>query len=168
MFKRLIKKKYSADYYKMMRKNRAALNKINKEAAPWEYGHGIEYLVQFLRWMSDYYKLNENVWGMEAKDEDPKRYGNVPTRLETLEKTLYYYDMWQSAEERYITVVDHPETYKTHDNGDGTVTIEDLGCHCEYKCGTTKETYRQMFKEQKYYKRKFFNMINKYLESWWD
>ena len=118
--------------------------------------------------MQEYYKLGINVWAMERRDEDPKRYKNVPTRYESISKALEYYDKWQNLEEEYITVVDHHETYKTHENGDGTVTIDDLGFHCEYKYGSAKRTYKKLHKDQEKYKKLFFKTIMEHLEEWWD
>lgn len=169
--------KYSQDYYDMLKEGAEKLDKIHKSArkSPWEWSWGLDYLVAFIRFMRDYYKVGENVWAMEQKDEDPKRYKNVPTRLQTLEKTLYYYDKWQNLESEYIRVVDHPKTYRAHDNGDGTVTIQDMGFHCEYKYGPRNNrrkammiTYKKLNKDQAKYKKKFYKMLMKYMESWWD
>ena len=158
------------DYQAMMAKYKKSLTNINKDAchSPWEWSWGLDYLVEFLRFMKDYYTLGVNVWAMERKDEDPKRYKNAPTRLETLTKTLEYYDKWQGLEEEYIKVIDHHETYKEHDNGDGTVTIDDLGYHCEYKYGSMKKTYKKLVKAQEKYKKLFFMSLAEHMEEWWD
>ena len=161
-------KKFSEEYYAMIKQHKDALTDINERGAesPWEYSFGLDYLVEFLRSMRDYYERGENVWADDEK----------PTRLETLNKTLDYYEMWISAEDRYIQVIEHPETYKTQDNNDGTVTVIDLGFHCEYRCGkkfktgrkAMKHCYKQIRKEQKKYKHLFFKMLEKYMEEWWD
>lgn len=83
-------------------------------------------------------------------------------------KTLEYYDKWQGLEDEYIKVIYHPETYESKDNGDGTVTILDMGCHCEYKYGSMKRTYRKLAKEQEKYKKLFFDSLRKYHALWWD
>ena len=169
---------YSQEYYDMIEKHRAALTDINERGAgcPWEWSFGFDYLVEFIKSMRDYYERGENVWAIEYRDEDPKKYKNVPTRLETLNQTLDYYEKWISAEERYIRVVEHPETYKSQDNGDGTVTILDHGFHCEYLCGkkfktgrkAMKRCYKDLRKEQKKYKHLFFKMLEDHMEEWWD
>ena len=173
----LSNKEWSKDYYDMLKEGAEKLDEIHECArkSPWEWSWGLDYFVEFLRFMRNYYKLGENVWAMERRDEDPKRYKNVPSRLESLEKTLYYYDKWQNLAEDYIKVVNHPETYRTHDNGDGTVTIQDMGFHCEYKYGphnnkkkAAKITYKRLSKDQAKYKKKFYKMLMKYLEDWWD
>lgn len=173
----LSNKKWSKDYYDMLKEGAEKLDEIHECArkSPWEWSWGLDYFVEFLRFMRDYYKLGENVLAMERRDEDPKRYKNVPSRLESLEKTLYYYDKWQNLEKDYIKIVKHPETYRTRDNGDGTVTIQDMGFHCEYKYGprnnkrkAMKITYKKLNKDQAKYKKKFYKMLMKYLEDWWD
>jgi len=165
------------DYQAMMTEYKKSLGKINKDgcSSPWEWSYGLDYLVEFLRFMKDYYTLGVNVWAMERKDEDPKKYKNAPTRLQTLTKTLEYYDKWQNLEDEYITVVEHPETFKEHDNGDGTVTIDDFGFHCEYKYGpknnrrkAMKITYKKLYKAQQKYKKLFFMSLFEHIEEWWD
>lgn len=165
------------DYQVMMAKYKKSLTKINKDASvcPWEWSYGLDYFVEFLRFMQEYYKLGVNVWAMERKDEDPKRYKNVPTRYESLTQALAYYDKWQGLEDEYITVVHHPETYKSHDNDNGTVTVDDFGFHCEYKFGpknntrkAMKITYKKLHKEQEKYKKLFVNYVAKHMHEWWD
>lgn len=146
----------SQAYYDMMDNHSKALKDIADEAGPWEWEYGLDLFVEHLRWMKDYYTINENVW---CEDHN---------RLETITKALEYYDKWQSVEDEYITVVDHPETYKTTDNGDGTVTVNSFGFHCEYKCGSMKRTYRKIAKLQKKYKKLFFKTVLENMESWWD
>lgn len=158
------------DYQAMLAKYKKSLAHINTHAcaSPWEWSWGLNYLVEFLRFMRDYYALGVNVWSMERKDEDPKRYKNYPTRLDTLTKTLEYYDKWQGLEDEYVKVVDHPETYKERSNGDWTVSIDDFWRHCEYKCGSMKKTYEKLAKEQEKYKKLFFASLAEHIEEWWD
>lgn len=160
-------KSRSPEYTAMMEKHGKALMRIAADAVPWEWSYSLDALVEFLRWMRDYYKLGENVWGMELKDEDPKHFKNHPTRLESIEKTLAYYDKWQGLEDEYIKVVRTGEL-KSHDNGDGTSTIDDLGCKYIYKYGSMKRTYKKLHKAQNKYKKLFYKMLYKYMESWWD
>ena len=162
-----VKSEKSPEYYAMMEKYKKSLTKINKECYknPWEYAFGLDHLVEFLRFMRDYYALGENVWAEEDKEWVK---GVKYTRLETLEQTLYYYDKWQHIDEEYVKVIKHPETYKEHDNGDGTFTVDDFGYHCEYKYGSAKRTYRKIYKEKKKYKKLFFKHLYTYIESWWD
>lgn len=167
-FDELKTKEHSQEYKNMMKIHKKEWENITENVGPWEWSYGLDALVEHLRWMRDYYKLGENVWGMEKKDEDPKRYRNVPTRLQTLEETLFYYDSWMNLKDEYIKVINHQETYKEHDNNDGTVTIENLGFHCKYKYGSINKTYKKLHKEETKYKKKFFKMLYKYIEEWWD
>ena len=163
----LAPKEYSDKYTAMMNKYRKSLNKLNKEGnhCPWEWSFGLDYLVEFLRFMRDYYALGENVW---AQEDCEWVKGVKYTRLQTLTKTLEYYDKWQNVENEYIQVVYHPETYAEHDNEDGTTTVDDLGFHCVYKYGTAKRTRKKIRKVQDKYKKLFFKNLYKYIETWWD
>ena len=161
----------SPEYLAMMENHRKEWAEIAENAGPWEWSYGLDALVEHLRWMRDYYKLGENVWGQEDKEW---KKGVKYTRLETLEKTLFYYDKWMNLEDEYIQVVHHGEM-KSHDNGDGTATIDDLGFHCVYKYGprnnkrrAMKITYRKLYKAEQKYKKLFYKMLFKYMESWWD
>lgn len=158
------------DYQAMLAKYKKSLTHINANAcvSPWEWSWGLNYFVEFLRFMRDYYALGVNVWAMERKDEDPERYKNAPTRLETLTEAIAYYDKWQGLEDEYVKVVDHPETYKERSNGDGTVSIDDFGCHCEYKYGSVKKTYEKLLEDQEKYKKLFFTSLAEHIEEWWD
>lgn len=158
------------DYQAMLEKYKKSLTHINAHAcaSPWEWSWGLNYFVEFLRFMKDYYALGVNVWAMERKDEDPERYKNAPTRLETLTEAIAYYDKWQGLEDEYVKVVDHPETYKERSNGDGTVSIDDFGCHCEYKYGSVKKTYEKLLEDQEKYKKLFFASLAEHIEEWWD
>ena len=128
-----------------------------------------DFMASYIRWMIEYYERGENVWGAPEDDH----------RLETLKKAIYYYDRWQNIEDECIQIVDHPETYREHDNGDGTITIDDLGYHCVYKYGpkgNSKKahhkammiTHKKVHKMQQRYKKLFFKTVAKNLESWWD
>lgn len=165
-FNKILETKRSPEYIRMMAQNKRKLTNINKDAArnPWEWSFGLDYFVQFLRFMRDYYKMGENVWSIEDKEW---KKGIKNTRLENIEKTLAYYDKWQNLEDEYIKIEKYGEI-KTHDNGDGTATIDDLGCRCIYKYGSAKRTYKKLAKAQKKYKHLFFKMIEEHLEEWWD
>lgn len=164
-------KEHSPKYKEMMERHQKAWAEIAENAEPWDWSYGLDALVEHLSWMRDYYALGENVWGQEDKE---RKKGVKYTRLETLEKTLFYYDKWMGLEDEYIQTVHHGEM-KSHDNGDGTATIDDLGFHCIYKYGprnnkhkAMKITYRKLHKAQQKYKKLFYKMLYKYMESWWD
>ena len=151
-------KEYSPAYKEMMAKHQQEWKDIADNAGPWEWSYGLDALIEHIRWMYEYYELGENVWGAPEKD----------TRLQTLAEAIYYYDKWQNLEDEYVTIIHHPETYREHDNGDGTVTIDDLGFHCEYKYGSMKRTYKKLYKAQNKYKKLFFKTVYENMESWWD
>lgn len=165
-------REFSPEYNSMMQKHQVEWKRIAEDAGPWEWSWGLDALIEHIRWMRDYYKLGENVWGQEDKEwKKEVKY----TRLETLEKAIYYYDKWMNIEEEYIQVVEKPGTYTEHDNGDGTVTIDNLGFDCIYKYGprnnkrkAMKITYRKLHKAEQKYKKLFFKTVYKYMESWWD
>lgn len=171
--------KYSPEYYDMQAQYSHELKEIADETTPWEFSYSLDFLVAHMRWMRDYYKRGENVWGMEQKDEDPKHYKNIPTRLETLEKALAYYDKWQNIEEEYIKIIPDEVGFQSEDNGDGTSTITNLGYDVIYKFGPKGKskkakhramliTYKKLHKAQEKYKKLFFDTVRKYIESWWD
>ena len=154
----------SPEYTAMMDTHHKKWAKIAANARPWEWSYGLDALVEHLKWMRDYYKLGENVWGQEDKG---RKKGVKCTRLETLEKTLYYYDRWMNLENEYIQVIATGE-FKSHDNGDGTSTVDDLGFKCIYKYKSMKKTYKKLRKAEQKYKKLFYKMLYKYMESWWD
>ena len=165
----------SPEYTAMMDTHRKEWAEIAENAGPWEWSYGLDALVEHIKWMRDYYKLGENVWGQEDKEW---KKGVKYTRLETLEKTLDYYDRWMNIENEYVQVV-HTGEFKSHNNGDGTSTIDDLGFRCVYKYGpkgnsykarrkAMKITYKKMHKAELKYKKLFYKMLYKYMESWWD
>lgn len=154
----------SPEYLAMMKAHHERWAEIAENARPWEWSYGLDALVEHLRWMRDCYKLGENVWGQEDKEW---KKGVKYTRLETLEKTLYYYDRWMNIENEYIQVVEIGK-FKSHDNGDGTSTIDDLGFKCVYKYKSMKKTYKKLHKVEQKYKKLFYKMLYKYMESWWD
>lgn len=82
-----------------------------------------------------------------------------------VEEILKEYEEWQNCEDKYYKLVQHPETYKTHDNGDGTVTIDDLGCHIEYALGSAELTWKAYIDEYNFHKKRFFELLNEYIDE---
>jgi len=60
-------------YNKMCREYRKKLVQIGKDAGPWDYCFGLEFLIEHLRFMRDYYALGYNVWGEEDKKPENDR-----------------------------------------------------------------------------------------------
>lgn len=142
----------SPDYIRMMGRNKRLLTNINKNAArsPWEWSWGLDYFVQFLKFMRDYYKLGKNVHAVEDKEW---KKGVKYTRLEGIELALHYYDMWQNIEKDYVKIAKDEK---------------DPGFHCVYKYGSAKKTYKKLAKVQKKYKHLFFKTVEEHIEEWWD
>lgn len=160
------KKKYSKEYYKLIKRNNKKLVKLAKETRPWDWSWGIELLVLHLEYMKEYYSNNENVMAMENYEWDPKAIKK--SRLEMIEEILSEYYAWRNCEEKYYKLVEHPETYKSHSNGDGTVTIDDLGYHIEYSLGDVQKTNEAFNKEYALHRKNFFKLLDKYIEELWD
>ena len=166
------KAKENPEYQEMMKHFKKSLSDINKEAcqSPWESSWALDYFVEFLRFMQAYYKLGVNVWAMERKDEDPKRYKNVPTRYESLTQAIAYYDKWQGLEDEYIQV-ELPENFKDlFDEPDetGCCRYRSENVKTTYKYGSVIKTYKKLHKEQEKYKKLFFMSLAEHMEEWWD
>lgn len=84
------KKKTSKEHKQMMKTHKKNLKKIYKNTNPFDYAFGLDYLIEHIRWMKDFYSYNEQVVG-----EDNTKL----TRLESLTKTLNAYDKWQELED---------------------------------------------------------------------
>lgn len=63
---------HSRKYCKMLKTYRKSLKKIAKECRPWDYGWSIDFLIEHLKFMRDYYALGENIIGMEDKEWKPE------------------------------------------------------------------------------------------------
>ena len=165
------KAKESPEYQEMMKHYKKSLSDINKEAcqSPWEWTWGLDYFVEFLRFMQAYYKLGINVWAMERKAEDPKRYKNAPTRYESLTQALAYYDKWQGLEDEYIKVEIPDDFTQMFSEPDEDGCCKFLGgSHITYKYGDIKKTYKKLHKEQEKYKKLFVNYVLEHIQDWWD
>lgn len=155
-------KKFSKQYKKMMKTHRKALKNYTKTCFPWNQ-QGLDLLIKYLEWVRAYYENGENVQAMENFEWDPEAIKK--TRLEMVEEILNEYNEWQTCEDKYFKVVHHPETYKSHSNGDGTVTIDDLGFHVEYSLGDHDLTNKAFINEYNFHKHQFFELLEKYIEE---
>lgn len=84
-----MRKHYSKEYRKMMKKYQKEAIKLSKECKPWDSGWSIEFLINHLKWMKEYYTLNENVHSVENCLWDKK---TKYTRLEMIDKILNVYN----------------------------------------------------------------------------
>lgn len=80
--------KRSKEYKRMMRKYRKEAKKITKEMGPWEFSWSIDFIINHLKWMKDYYTLGENVLAMEDKEWN---HNEKYTRLEMVDQLLDAY-----------------------------------------------------------------------------
>ena len=79
---------HSRKYCKMLKTYRKSLKKIAKECRPWDYVWSIDFLIEHLKFMRDYYTLGENIMGMEDKEwKSEEKY----TRLEMINQILAAY-----------------------------------------------------------------------------
>lgn len=81
-------KRLRKQYLKDIKRHRKELMKIAKNTGPWEYGASLEFMVEHLKMMVDYYHLGYNVWGME--DEDPEN-----DRLTIASKMISEYEAYE-------------------------------------------------------------------------
>lgn len=73
----------------MLKTYRKSLKNIAKECSPWDYGWSIDFLIEHLKFMRDYYTLGENVMAVEDKEWKP---GEKYTRLEMINQILAAYE----------------------------------------------------------------------------
>ena len=82
-------KRYSKDYYDMMKKYQKKLNKISKETTPWDYGHIEKFVVTSLEFMREYYNNGENVHGLD-NPKDPKRIAILRELIMLWRRYIYF------------------------------------------------------------------------------
>ena len=160
------KHKFSRSYKQMMKKNKKNLIKLAKETKPWDWNYGIELLIAHLNFMKEYYENGENVWAREDCEWNPNAIQK--TRLQMINEILSEYDEWMNCFDKYHKLIEHPETYKSTQNPDGTVTVHDLGCHLEYALGDRDLTTKAYSEEYLFHRKKFFELLNEYIEALWD
>lgn len=84
-----MKKKFSKQYHKMMKKYSKEAKEIGKNCVPWDWCNSAEFLINHLKWMKEYYTLGENVVAMEDKEwNSNEKY----TRLEMIDQILNAYN----------------------------------------------------------------------------
>lgn len=171
----VLDKKKKKQYKRMMRRYRKLLKKDARHSRPWDWSFGIDALINFLRWMHDYYKLGYNVWAIDVIDSNEAIH-TEKTREDSLKETIYWYDRWMNVDDDFIKIAHTKEELKhyldlgfhlqEHDEVDKSLK------HMRLYYLTLYEDYSKNCDElQKAYdscKHKFFECIEKYLEEWWD
>ena len=79
-------KSLKKQYLKDLRRHKKELIKIAKTAYPWDYGWILDFIVEHLKMMRDYYALGYNVWGLDTDEED--------SRLNIANKLIYEYESY--------------------------------------------------------------------------
>ncbi len=183
-------KKRSRTYKQMMKKYHKSITKLGKDLSknPWEWSYLSETIIEFLRFMRDYYTAGENVW----QTDDTR----LPI-IESLNAAIHEYDRWQECEHDYVkTFIEEGDYFrdlhtdaiisKTHfaikDRKTGNITqyddepdfiIEKSGLtgtnmYYWYLNNDMKTAYELAAKEEAEHRMKFFEIIGKNIESWWD
>ena len=161
-------------YKKMMKKYRKNLYKINKSTSrcPWSSGAGLEYFVEYLRFMREYYEIGYNVWAYDNCECEEFECPDHPTRLQSLNMVLAAYEEWEACEDKYFKwVPDDPKNpYKmeTKKTEDGYLEVTDWGGHIEGLLSDREENLKAYDKEYKRLKKQFFELVAEYFEDWSD
>ena len=176
--RRLLDRQKRLAYNKMMRKYKKLLIKHAKESQPWDYSFGFDILVEFLRWMHEYYKLGYNVYALDITDPKEPRH-TEKTREESLRETLMWYNRWNNVDDDYIKIVHTPEELSHYlnlgfhlreDASDDFVIDSSHKVHYYYL--TLYEDHdknsEELVKARELYKHNFFSCLEKYLSEWWD
>ena len=156
--------KRSKEYKNMFKRHKKSIMEQAKYAStdPFDWGVSLELLIKHLYFMRDYYKLGENVWAMEEKGK--------PTRLECLEMILAEYEDWMHCDDKYWgwDLGDTEDTFMWSKKP----TPEETGRHIMKLKNLVYEDdnkNREAFeKEYKYHRKRFFELLEEYIESLWD
>lgn len=157
------------EYKKMMKRYKKLFKKSAKELLPFDWSYGLDLLVNFLKWMKDYYELGYNVWTSEIPGDK--------SRKDSLKETLHWYDRWMNVcDDYYKTAYNEEELKHYKELGFRVVehtddAIEELIRKMGYVSLTlydSEENLKACCKAEEDYKHKFFECLEKYLESWWD
>lgn len=162
---------FSKEYRKMMKHYKKMILKDAKDASkdPFDYGPGLQMFVDHLYFMRDYYRLGENVWACEEE--------NMPTREQCLNMILAEYEEWQNCDDKYTKVIFKFEA-------DAEQQVKDLvtrGYHLKeetddmfkdvyflYKYEDYHENTQKMCEEYAFHRKRFFELLDTYLEYLWD
>ena len=121
------------------------------------------YACAFVAHIRDYYKLGENVWGI---DEEGK-----PTRLQLLNMILAAYNDWINCEDRYWGW-DETDTTDTFMFTKKNPTTKQIETHImklkNLKYEDDKKNLEAFQKEYTYCKKHFFELLGEHIEELWD
>lgn len=158
------------NYFKMIKMHQKRLDACNKDAhrSPWDYGFGLEYFLEYLRFMEDYYNMGWNVWN--ADEESTKEI------IRTINEVLNCYDEWDNLEEKYMhlnEISELREKYREEKgNFDGKIDYEAeskyIKEHTKYPDRYSEENMKNFREEYDSLRTKFFMLIADNIEKWWD
>ena len=156
-------------YKDMMKRYKKLFKKDVENLCPWDWSFGLDLLINFLKWMLDYYKLGYNVWAAE----DPTK----KTRVESLQETLKWYDRWMTCCDDYYKIAHNEEELKHYlslgfhlVSKDEEISSKFNEEHGYYSLTLYegRENVEACNKAYNDYKHKFFECLEKHLEEWWD
>lgn len=147
-------------YKKDIKRHQKELVKIAKSSYPWDYFYSLDFLIEHLKMMKDYYNVGYNVWSCDEE---------VNERKEIIDKLLYEYDSYLDlprSEREKIAKELNVEVDKVEDNFNRIETEEIIRFNGkETKCMGMKF-------EDKYYPyetwSKYINEVSKAEEKHFD
>jgi len=143
-------------YKKLMKKHKKELNFLNNRvnSNPWEFSFIINYLVETLKFMQDYYELGYNIWQSEESLNEIKK---------TLKDTIKAYEDWDNYEAEYYHLNEDDVFIVTLDDKKKCYTID-----YKYPELYTVDSIQQFSKEYNKKRDTFFKLLSKNIEKWWD
>lgn len=155
-------------YKKLCNKYQKSLVKIARDTWPTDYGFGLQMVIEFLKFMRDYYKEGLNI-GLDGERQIP--------RLASINMCLQYYDSWSNCDDDFFIIVPKAEVEKYQRLGwyipiehqDNRVLMDSDSRYA------TMTKYQSFGETNKFYeiacaKRKalFFDYLCRHIEEWWD
>ena len=153
------------EYKCMIKKYQKKFKKMAKDVNPWDYYFGLNFLIEHLKFMRDYYELGENVWAQEVE--------GVPTRLQILNMILVELNDWQKCDDKYIKIVlihneeDRKEVDKLCSQG-YYIYKDKNNVVILHKYDTNEKNLKEFEKEYSYHRKRFFELLGTYIEYLWD
>ena len=144
------------EYFKMIRKHKRILSKINKELAMWDWTGGLDYLVAWITYLRDYYKLGFNI---DLDDQERERI------VSSLDQTLDAYHEWQDFSVQYFHLEEKDVFTFEREENNGVRTSLVKFKYPELYSDESLETYERQLGEKR---DAFFSLLSKNLETWWN
>lgn len=166
-------KEQKLSYRQVKRRHQKIFRKLAKHVIPTDYGFMMEFFIEYLKYMADYYKNGC------AVGDDPE---GIKPRLQTINMALQLYRHWyEECEDEYFTLVEPSEVEKYKAKGwvvpdternsaalnalDKTRMVNWVFMH---RYPTFKETTDLFVKEYAKRRKEFFDYVAEHIEEWWD